>query len=304
MSLTIPAIGANASVTVQDTSWCNIGDFVSVQGAGGSGQSAVLQINNITGNTLNLLNPAQTGAIPLASVTGPGLANALSGASTDYLGGDNQCHNVSGLNRYYGVDSTNATALVVTVNSDFSLSKGVVVWVLPTASGFNGASPNLNVNSTGAISIVNRAGIAPSIAELPVNVMFGVVYDGTYWRLITPIRRKYTTGTNPGTVTVECAGYDAVGVSITLTTAAANAVTLAHLGEGVPFNVYIYNGYSAAVTYSVTATQANGAAASAAYWNWSNVLTGVGNSTISASLTNGLAVFLQGFLNNSLLVCK
>jgi hypothetical protein len=80
-SLTIPAIGQTANVTVQNSSWANVGEFVSVQGAGGSGQSAVLQITAISGTTLTLLNPTQGGL-------------SLSGNSTDYVGGDGTSHNL------------------------------------------------------------------------------------------------------------------------------------------------------------------------------------------------------------------
>lgn len=91
-SLTIPSMGQTAQVLVADASSFNIGDFVSVQGAGGSGNSAVLQITAMNGNILTLLNPPQTGSIPPASAITAGLMNPVSGLATDYVGGDNQSH--------------------------------------------------------------------------------------------------------------------------------------------------------------------------------------------------------------------
>jgi len=91
-SMTIPAIGATTTVTVQSSAFANIGDFLSVAGAGGGSNSAILQITAIAGNTLTLLNPQQTANNPPASTTTAGLLNVLSGNAGDYVGGDNGCH--------------------------------------------------------------------------------------------------------------------------------------------------------------------------------------------------------------------
>src|SRR5689334_22298575 len=74
------------------------------------------------------------------------------------LGSDNLVlvpqNTVQGLSKYYGLDTGTATALVVSVAADFRLVSGVVVWVVPANNC--GASPTLNVNSTGLVPIVNR----------------------------------------------------------------------------------------------------------------------------------------------------
>lgn len=91
---TVPAVGATATVTLVDASWCEVGAFVNVSGAAGSGQAGMLQITAISGNQITLLNPTPPPAIPNASATQAGLLAQLSGNSTDYVGGDNTCHNL------------------------------------------------------------------------------------------------------------------------------------------------------------------------------------------------------------------
>ena len=101
----IPAVGATTIVTVQSVAFANIGDYVSVAGAAGSGQSAVLQITAIdTGtNTLTLLNPPQGGGIPLASISQAGLLTQLSGNTTDFVDGSNNCQSWAAWKRYNAI---------------------------------------------------------------------------------------------------------------------------------------------------------------------------------------------------------
>jgi len=113
---TIPAIGSTVVVTVADPTWMTVGEFVYVAGASGSGQAGTLQITNITGNQVTLLNAGgASGALissdagnyaklgsdnlvfvpnALASTSARGLLSPLSGAATDFVGGDNTTHSL------------------------------------------------------------------------------------------------------------------------------------------------------------------------------------------------------------------
>jgi len=95
-AFTVPAAGSTVVINVNNASWAAQGEWVYVAGADGAGGAAVLQITNISGNQLTLLNPGPgTITPPLASVTGAGLLSQISGRTTDYVGGDNLCHPLS-----------------------------------------------------------------------------------------------------------------------------------------------------------------------------------------------------------------
>lgn len=123
-NFTVPPLGSSVVVQLNDTSWCVLGEMVTVQNAGGAAtQAGTLQITAINPPNVTLLNPTgattglatqngpgllntTTGSVSdyaggdnqfhpmpvIADTNNPGLVNELSGASTDYLGGDNQCH--------------------------------------------------------------------------------------------------------------------------------------------------------------------------------------------------------------------
>lgn len=243
-----------------------------------------------------------TAQAPIANQTQAGLMNKLSGNATDYVGGDNACHALLPT-CFFGTDTTNTTNYVVSVGSNFVLVPGVSVLVVPTNGAGN--NPTLNVNGSGVINIVNRAGVQPSNGELPSNVLFGVTYDGTSWRLFTPIfRALYITiaAGAGGAVTVECAGYD--GVSVYGSSASANGigVTLSHLTPGVPVSVDVVNTYASATGYWINATNPNGTASST-YWIFANTRAGVAavriDSTSATTLTSNTHFFANGALNNA-----
>jgi hypothetical protein len=78
---------------------------VVVQTAGGSStQAAALRVTAKTGNQLTLLNETPL-ALQLASPSGPGLLNQLSGNVLDYVGSDNASHPlIAQTNEYYDHD--------------------------------------------------------------------------------------------------------------------------------------------------------------------------------------------------------
>jgi hypothetical protein len=79
----------------------------------------------------------------------------------------------------------NSNGFEVTVAPEFVLEAGVQVWVLPTHACTGAVT--LNVSGTGAKSVVTRTGAALVSGNIAANTLFGVVYDGTSWRCITPI---------------------------------------------------------------------------------------------------------------------
>jgi hypothetical protein len=83
----------------------------------------------------------------------------------------------------YGVDTTNNTSYAVTVNVLVALTQGTVIFVLPSLT--NAINPTLNVNSLGAKNIVTKGGATLAASVLTANTLFGVIYDGTAWRLFT-----------------------------------------------------------------------------------------------------------------------
>ena len=84
----------------------------------------------------------------------------------------------------YGTTNTAAgtQAKVVSI-SNFELVTGVTVAVKFTVTNTH-ATPQLNINSTGAKSIKYRGGNLPSAATLTANRVYQFVYDGTNWELI------------------------------------------------------------------------------------------------------------------------
>lgn len=96
-AFTVPPIGSTVTVTLNDASWVVIGQMLWIdQSGGGVGQAGEMQVTAKTGNQITLLNVSSTpGGIPLADTTQNGLLARLSGASTDYVGGDNACHGLA-----------------------------------------------------------------------------------------------------------------------------------------------------------------------------------------------------------------
>jgi hypothetical protein len=96
---TVPAVGQTVVVTVADASWVTAGQVVNVAGAAGSGIAGSFQVQSVNGNQLTLLNPTPAPAIPLADSTQPGLLNQLSGNTTDFVDGTNNCQNLASANQ-------------------------------------------------------------------------------------------------------------------------------------------------------------------------------------------------------------
>jgi hypothetical protein len=90
-------VGQTQTLTITDASTLVPGQMIYLdQAGGGTGQPGLLQLTAKNGNQLTLLNPTPPGVIPPADTTQPGLLKMLSGLVSDYVGGDNACHNLVG----------------------------------------------------------------------------------------------------------------------------------------------------------------------------------------------------------------
>lgn len=193
---------------------------------------------------------------------------------------------------YYGTDVTNSSAYTILVSSDFTLHAGVVVFF--SVSNVNTIdSPTLNVNSSGAKTISNRAGIAILTGELVNSRIHGAMYDGSVWRIFTKLVRLFNSGVN--NPTVECLGYDEVRFYASYTSG-TSGITLAHLVEGTLVFVDFYNGTGGAMFYYINGTTtANAVMVS---WYIGPGLAGTGatrfDSSTGASAANGSNVCLIG----------
>jgi hypothetical protein len=80
-----------------NVSWLVLGQMLWIdQSAGGVGQGGLMQVTNVVGNAVTLLNISAGTGIPLANTTQPGLLTKLSGNATDFVDGTNTCQNLVG----------------------------------------------------------------------------------------------------------------------------------------------------------------------------------------------------------------
>lgn len=285
---TVPPFGRTAVVEVEDGQWVIPGQIVYVENALSAGRAGALIVDAVTDNLITVRTPANSD------------------------GGDSSGGNGSGqpgLNAsFYGEDLINDGNYSVIVNNQFELTEGVAVFVkILSANTID--SPTLNVNGTGARVIRTRAGVPLSIDELNARG-FGVLYNGESWLLTTPIARVGRF-VNPGTFSVECAGYDSISIDITIAlpvpTNPNGVCTLEHLGYGVPVVYQCFNNSTAAArSWGLGCTGPEGVAIPA-YWVWSNTINGT-SSLIRCDTTNNIAnnarVLLLGTLQHGALVLK
>jgi hypothetical protein len=91
----VPAVGGTVNVTVTDASWIVVGQMINCAQAGGTNISGALQVQSKSGNNLVLYNPPPAPSIPLASTTGAGLLTQVSGKTTDFVDGTNNCQDLA-----------------------------------------------------------------------------------------------------------------------------------------------------------------------------------------------------------------
>ena len=84
---------------------------------------------------------------------------------------------------HFGVCSTDASVKDKTVDcNNFSLEIGSII-IVKWANGNSADSPTLNVNSTGAKSIVYKGSNITS-SQIAANSVYEFVYDGTSYNLV------------------------------------------------------------------------------------------------------------------------
>lgn len=132
---------------------------------------------------------------------------------------------------HYGECSTAAaTAEKAVTLTGFSLATGSRIMVKFTVTN-TASSPTLNVNATGAKSIMYR-GSAISAGYLAANRVYEFVYDGTDWELVGDINTDTNTKVTQ-TLTSTSASYP---VLLAPTGQTATATTTSYFGTGLQFN--------------------------------------------------------------------
>jgi len=188
-SFTVPAVGATVTVTVNDATWAQLGEMVSIANAAGASLAGALQITNIAGNTLTLLNPQPPPAIPPADSTQAGLLKQLSGNTTDYVDGTNTCRDLTSApaitlmrlrsfnavgNPTFEVDQRNAGGIVTTAGATMSVDRwngsknGMATGVIKTQQTTGAIKiPGTNFTITGSYlaSVVTTAQASLAAAD-------------------------------------------------------------------------------------------------------------------------------------------
>ena len=89
-SFNVPAYGSSVTINVSDTSWVALGEWVYIDDANGAGVAGQMVVTAKTLTSLTLFNPTPT-TYPLADTTQDGLLRKVSGLTTDFVDGTNNC---------------------------------------------------------------------------------------------------------------------------------------------------------------------------------------------------------------------
>jgi microcystin-dependent protein len=265
-TFTVPAVGSTATVTLNDASWVVVGQMVYVdQAGGGVGQAGALQVTAKSGNQLTLLNPSPPPAIPLASTSQAGLLNTLSGNVSDYVGGDNACHNL--INALVGLlvptgtvldfaGSSAPTGFVLCNGASYATTGAMAALFAAIGYTYGGSGANFNVpdlrgrTSFGAgqgSGLTNRTLAASggeeshtqAIAELAAHNHTATQgththTDSGHTHSITNFILSAQAGSN---AYGGSGGTNTGSGSANIQAASAGAITVANTGSGTPFNV-------------------------------------------------------------------
>lgn len=142
--------------------------------------------------TLPAATAFKTGGVVLSTDISKDSANDTKAATpkavASYIGASKSSH------WYYGVCSTAATRTAKLVDiADFVLEKGAIVAVQFTYAN-SAASPTLNVNNTGALSMIScftNAAIRSGLITANMTALF--VCNGSQWVLINPYSQSSKT---------------------------------------------------------------------------------------------------------------
>jgi microcystin-dependent protein len=174
--------------------------------------------------------PQTSPTVPMADTTQPGLVTKMSGLTTDYVGGDNTCHNLAAVaaTAFKGFVSKTAAYTVSPADSGYYIICSGGSWTLtlpPAAAGLNYLVRNDNPGITaigGVITIAtsgtNTINGAASI-QLLAQQECTIVTDGTNWRTIGLAREVVLGSLNLSAATSQViffpAGYTYFDLQIT-----------------------------------------------------------------------------------------
>lgn len=143
------------------------------------------------------------GSVVPTTSGGTGNANGIA-PSADKLATARYINGVSfngtaNITNYVECTTAAATAAKTVTVTGFSLIKGALIRVKFT-NGNTAASPTLNVNSTGAKSIMYWGyALKGSSSEITANSVYECCYDGSYWRLMSEVGMTGATSSVSGT---------------------------------------------------------------------------------------------------------
>ena len=169
---TVPAYGASITVPVGDTSWVALGEWIYVDDAAGAGTAGQLVVTGKTPTSLTLFNPTSN-TYPLADATQSGLLRQVSGNTTDFVDGTNNCQPIAPVIWSARLRSFNAVG-----NPNFEITqKNCGVQVVNLAAGQ---------------AIEDRWFVTKNTATLQINGRFpptNVVVPGTSYNITQNICR-------------------------------------------------------------------------------------------------------------------
>lgn len=143
---------------------------------------------NLSFGSFNVTSNSSMGGAKITNLANP--TSTLDAANKAYV-------DSSGL-AFVTCSTASATAAKTVSKTGFTLTTGIKIRV--TFSNANTAdAPTLNVESTGAIAIVNASGNIASATYpfyVPANVTVEFTYNGTYWVYTNTIVNNYVNGTS------------------------------------------------------------------------------------------------------------
>jgi hypothetical protein len=194
----------------------------------------------------------------------------------------------------YAADTGTLNNLACTLTAAPSTyTAGMCVAIVPANT--NTSNATINVNSLGNKPIVNRANIALTGGELPVNVVVPLVYDGTSFRVIGPCPVTKNFGSTGANQTLNCAGATSVSAFASFTNVAGFSLTLQNLAAGVPVCVTLGNTSGSSSVFAVAATDP-----SATNYSHSYIVPAAGLGAVvdmesaTVSITNGQTRIMTG----------
>jgi hypothetical protein len=199
---TVPAYGASITITVPDSTWAALGEWIYIDDAGGPGVAGQLVVTAKTATSLTLFNP-NPNLMPLASTTVDGLLRKVSGNSTDFVDGTNnsqplspviwyarlQSYNAIG-NPNFEVDQRNAGAAVLNVSTQFAQDR----WQIARsgAMGINTQQAGLGIAVGQGVSVPGtNFVISQNCLRISVNTAQASMGAGDYLILQQPVEGIY-----------------------------------------------------------------------------------------------------------------